>query len=381
MSENGGKKDTSWGTILLAAVLIVVGYYGWQYYKRLPSSEPVVYERSLSVAPMSEREVTVNKDYIGYVTPINEVNVRPYINGFINDIMVVGGSEVKIGDVLLVIDQSEYLALLDAAKAAVARAEADFNNSSTYYQRVNKAGARAVSKTEIDNAMASFLSAKAALSQAKASLAQAEVNYNYTIIDATIDGIVGNVSLSKGDYVSPQNMLLSIIQYNPIRVVFSITDKDYLDEAGRGKMFDDEKIRLKLANGKIYEQPGEFKYADNQIDKATNSIAVYADFVNLDKKLVANAYVDVLVEKKYSGIVLRKDLIYLQPDGNYVYVAEGDNISQEPAEILSDYGNNYILKNTFKPNAKIVLDKLSARDKDQKFKIVVKDGAAAEEKN
>ncbi len=382
MNENGGKKDTSWFSVLLFAVLIVIGYWGWHHYQKTPEPQPKDSERTISAAPLAEREVTVDKGYIGYVTPINDVSVRPYISGFIDDIRVKGGSEVKSGDVLLIINQAEYKAQLDAASASVAQAQATYNNSDVYYQRIQKAGTRAVSKTEIDNAKASYLSARAALSQAEATRMQAEVNYNYTIVKATIDGVVGDVALSVGDYVSPQSVLLSVIQYNPIRVVFSITDKDYLDEAGRAKMFEGENIRLKLADGKIYPQAGEFRYADNQIDRATNSIAVYADFANPDKLLVANAYVDVLVEKKYRGIVVRKNLVYLEPDGNYVYVADGDRISKVRAEILSEYGNNnYVLKNTFKPGDNIVLERMNAQDEAGKFKITLKSAAAAEEKN
>lgn len=80
------------------------------------------------------------------MTPVHDVSVRPYISGFVDEIRVKGGSEVKAGDVMVIIDQAEYKARLDAAKAAVAQAEASFNNSSVYYQRMQKAGARAVSK-------------------------------------------------------------------------------------------------------------------------------------------------------------------------------------------------------------------------------------------
>lgn len=99
-----------------------------------------------------------------------------------------------------------------------------------------------MSKTEVDNAKASYLSAEAQLAAAKADYELAKVNYDYTVIQAPISGIVGNVSLTKGDYVSPSGQpLLSIIQYNPIRVVFSITDKDYLEEIGKGGLFAGEK--------------------------------------------------------------------------------------------------------------------------------------------
>lgn len=350
--------------------------------QKTPETAEEAVERTVSAAPLIEREAEVEKNYIGYVMPVHDVSVRPYISGFVDEIRVKGGSEVKAGDVMVIIDQAEYKARLDAAKAAVAQAEASFNNSSVYYQRMQKAGARAVSKTELDNAKASFLSAEAALEQAKAALAEAQVNYDYTVIRATIDGVVGDVPLSKGDYVSPENVLLTVIQYNPIRVVFSITDKDYLEEAGRPEMFAGETLRLKLADGAVYPQTGTFGYVDNQIDKSTNSIAVYADFANPDKRLVANAYVNVLVEKKYRGMVVRKDLVYIEPDGSYIYVAGANGVVKTAVNILSEYGNNnYILKNTFTPGESIVLDKMGAGDEGHKFKIVMEGAAAAGEKN
>ena len=122
MNENGGKKDTSWFSVLLFAVLIVIGYWGWHHYQKTPEPQPEASERTISAAPLAEREVTVDKGYIGYVTPINDVSVRPYISGFIDDIRVKGGSEVKSGDVLLVINQAEDKAQLDAASASVAQA-------------------------------------------------------------------------------------------------------------------------------------------------------------------------------------------------------------------------------------------------------------------
>ncbi len=382
MSDDGKKKDRNLFIIAGLVILAAAVYWGREHYKKMPENGKSAAERSVSAAMPVEKETLVDKNYIGYVTPINEVEVRPYINGFVSKVKVSGGAEVKKGDVLVILDQAEYKARLDAAKAAVAQAEATFNNSSVYYERMKKAGPRAVSQTDLDNAKASFLSAEAALEQARASEAAAQVNYDYTVIKATIDGVVGDVALSAGDYVSPESVLLTVIQYNPTRVVFSITDKDYLDEAGRGEMFADETIRLRLANGKIYDQPGTFRYTDNQVDKTANSVAVYADFDNPDKLLAANAYVNVLVGKKYRGIVVGKDLVYLEPEGSYIYTADGGVVRKTAVDILSEYGNNnYILEDSLKPGEVIVVDKLGAQDEGKKFKIVMEGSAAAGEKN
>ena len=378
MSDSREHSNILW-PVLFFIVSAVAGYLAWLHFggKKMPEENNVA-EKTLAAAPLVEREVSVEKNYIGYVVPVNDVAVRPYISGFVASVEATGGAEVKSGEVLLTIDQAPYKARLAAAQAAVAGAEATLNNSSLYYERLQKAGTKAVSPTDKDNAKASYLSAKAALQQARAELTEAEVNLGYTLVKATINGVVGNVSLSVGDYVSPEDTLLTVIQYNPMRVVFSITGKDYLDE----EMFAGENIRLRLANGSIYEQKGEFRYADNQMDKATDSIAVYADFANPDKKLLANAYVNVVVEKKYRGMVVAKNLVYPEADGNYIYVAGSGGVIKTKVDILSEYGNNnYILKNNFRPGESIVIGKIGAGATKGPFKIVVSKSSAAEEKN
>ena len=220
-----GEEKKTYG-VLLPVLLVVALLIGYFYLKPGPSDKASPEnggELVLHTAPLQPQDVTVEKTYIGYVTPISDVDVIPYISGFLEDIYVEGGQEVAAGDTLIVIRQNEYKARMDAAAAQVLEAQANFNNAQVYYRRIRNVGARAVSKTEVDNAKASYLSAEAQLAAAKADYELAKVNYDYTVIQAPISGIVGNVSLTKGDYVSPSGQpLLSIIQYNPIRVVFSI---------------------------------------------------------------------------------------------------------------------------------------------------------------
>lgn len=365
------KKVYGW----LLPVILVLAAVAWYMLK--PADKKIapeaVSEREtvLNVIPLKAEDVNISKTYIGYVTPVNEVSVLPYINGFLDEIMVTGGQDVKQGDTLVIIRQNEYKANMEAAKATVMQAQANFANAKVYYDRIKKAGPKAISKTEVDNAKASFLSAQAAVAKAKADYDLAKVNYDYTVIQAPITGTVGNVSLTKGDYVSPGGQpLFKVIQFDPIRVVFSITDKDYLDELGQGALFADDSIRLKLANGEIFAKPGKYQYADNEINRQTNSIAVYADFENADKALVANAYVDVLVDKLYKdGVLVKQNYISREEGGSWIYVVNGKQLAKVKVDIIAAVGNKYLLKNNFKQGDMLVIDKVSNLAKNQKIKI------------
>ena len=99
MSDDGKKKDAGRFSVLFFVVLIVAGYFAWQHYKKTPETAEEAVERTVSAAPLIEREAEVEKNYIGYVMPVHDVSVRPYISGFVDEIRVKGGSEVKAGDV------------------------------------------------------------------------------------------------------------------------------------------------------------------------------------------------------------------------------------------------------------------------------------------
>lgn len=370
--------------IILVILAAVLAWFFWPSAHRKPASEDSrPQELALNVMPLAPRDVSLTQSYIGYVTPIHSVDIVPYINGFLEDIMVDGGQRVERGDNLILIRQNEYKASLEAAEASVLQADATLNNAAVYYRRVKQAGTKVISKTELDNAKASYLSAKAALAQAKANRDLAKVNFDYTIIQAPIGGIVGNVDLTRGDYVSPSSgTLLKIIQFDPIRVVFSITDKDYLNEMAKqsGGLFNGEAIKIRLSNGQIYNKTGKFRFLDNEINRSTNSIAVYADFENENHTLVANAYVDVLLEKNIkNGVPVRQNLVTMEDSGNYVYVVKDDRLERRKVDILGISGNDYILKNTFAAGEYLVLDKVGRIIPGQKLKLNVVGGKTGEE--
>lgn len=379
MQNEYGKKTYSRLLILFVILAIVLGYLMLSATGAGSKETPKEKVLTLTVVPAAPENVAVSSSYIGYVTPINSVSIVPYITGFLDKINVKGGQEVKAGDTLVIIRQDEYKARLDAAQASVLKAQSAYGNAKTYFERVKKAGGRAVSKAEFDNAKNAYFSAQADLAQAKADRALAQVNYDYTVIKAPIDGIVGNIDLTPGGYVSPSSApLLKVIQYNPTRVVFSIADKDYLREKDKTDLFSDEKIKLRLADGKIFEPQGTFRFTSNELDKSTNALAVYADFDNPDRTLVANAYVDVIVEKDYqNGILINQNAVSMEADGNYVYTVKNGMLSKTKVEVVSTVGNNYLLRNTFSPEEYIVTQKITGMTPGRKVNIRV--AAKAEE--
>lgn len=325
---------------------------------KTPSIEKEQGGFSLPIETVQLQPVTMTRPYIGRIKAIQSVDILPFINGFISQVKVKGGQFVQEGDILFTIDKKTYQAQKDQADAQVLSAKATYDNAAIYLKRIEKTPSKAISQTELDNAKAQFLSAEGSLKAAQAAAAAALVNYNYTEVKAPISGVVGNIPVTIGDYVSPAGKVLAqIIQQTPIRVAFSISNKEYLNflSSDNNKLFDGWRIQLKLPNNELYPQEGTVVYTDNSVAQDTSSITVYADFDNPNGQLVADGYVDVLAQKNIqSGILIDKDLVHFEPTGSFVYVLNGHKINKQAVSIGITVGQQFYIEKGLKGGESLV---------------------------
>ena len=214
-------------------------------------------------------------------------------------------------------------------EAALAQAKASSENADRYYARISKVDKRSVTEAEVDQAYANMLEAKAAIAQCEADLASAEINLGYCKITAPISGRIGQSLLKKGDYVSPSlGTLARIVQMDPVRVVFSVPDREYLrnkniaDSKGAGA----EAIRaqIRLADGTIYAHDGKPDFISNEMSMETASLPVRYAFANPDQTLLSNAYVTVLLSEAQpkEALTVPSNAVLANATGDYVYINE-----------------------------------------------------------
>ena len=377
-TEHKSSRHHSLIVIFLILLIAGLGYeiFALKREKKPQNTSPSPQESTVAidVVPLTAENATLSKQYIGYVAPVHSVSVLPFISGFIESVHVCNGQFVQEGQLLAILDQGTYKANLQTARAAVMQAVANYENADSYYKRIQSAGENAVAQADRDKAQAEFLSAKAAFAQAQAQLAAAEVNYNYTIIRAPISGIIGTVGPTKGDYVSPAGQpLMTIMQVTPVKVVFSLTDKDYIKNVsanGLSDLLKGNKIRLQLPNGAFYPVEGVYRYAENALDKGTNSVAVYVDFDNPDNILIPNAYVTIYLEQNYQNVVaLPQNQVTMKPDGDFITVADKHGLSEQKIDIVDTQSENYIVKNTFAPQTYLVKGRPPALKANEPFKL------------
>ncbi len=303
---------------------------------------------TVKVMEVRETLLAVADEYIAGVEPMQDVAIRPEVAGRIEQVHFEEGARVSEGDLLFTIDRSAYQATADAAKAEMVRAQ-------KRYDRLKQADARSVSASDLESAESDWLRGKAAYDLATVDLERTEIR-------APISGRIGAAMVKKGNYVSPGAVELTrIVQTDPIRVVFSQTDREYL--AMRRRMLAGQAAALEaqvvLPDGSLLPNTGKKDFDDNAINPSTGTIAVRYLFDNPDGLLVPGGYISVRLSNPAGekGIRIPQRALLLDNDGAYVLtVDEAGTVGVARVEAGAQVGPDVIIRSGLQPGDRIVTD-------------------------
>ncbi len=282
--------------------------------------------------------VVKTSTYAGTVTTVETIDLLPRIQGYLKERRFEQGQLVKEGDVLFVIEPDQYQATvlqkqadLSAAEATLAERTLNVERFRTLYEK------RVVAKANLDQAESDYLNAGANVKAAKAALSNAELDLSYTKISAPLTGRIGVTTFSPGDYLSANtSTLATIVQLDPIRVVFSIPEQQWLNietQQSRTPENLNEFLtpRIQLSDGTIYQGNGFIAFVDNHIDSNTGALAVYATFDNPNAILLPGQYVNVLIEQGTArqALMVPSAAILFDKKGHYLLCVNKDNVVEQ----------------------------------------------------
>ncbi|WP_131537721.1 efflux RND transporter periplasmic adaptor subunit [Pedobacter nototheniae] len=321
------------------------------------------------VFAVNEQSTTLDSDYPATIEGIQNIDIRPKVDGFIEKIFVDEGAVVKKGQLLFTINAPQYQQEVRTASAAISSAEADVNAAQL---QVNKTKPLVdkdiISKYELDAAQLTLQSKKAALAQARASLANAKVNLGYTTITSPVDGVVGSLPFKTGSLVSSSSTqpLTTVSNTSKVYAYFSLNEKDLLDfsKVYKGatlaqQMKNIPPVSLVLADGTIYAENGRIESINGQINTNTGSASLRATFPNPISLLKSGASASVRIPRHVENAILipQKSTIDLQGK-KFVYIL-GDSAKVVNTEIQImnlAKGNFYVVTKGLKVGDKVVLE-------------------------
>ena len=329
-------------------ILVLCVAFGWFLKSKLtPSSAPMggmgAGEPYVLVQKLETRNISPATSYIGHVEAIKSVNLKPQVTGYVEKVLFQEGSLVNEGDILFIIEQKRYIANVELRQAELASAKANLVRAERDYKRQKSLSSQNyASKATLDTSESNYLQAKAAVAQAEANLDLAKIDLDYTEIKAPITGYIGKALVTEGNYVnSTTQNLARIVQTDPIRVSFSVSDKDMLNMREMYKNGADSspiRTELVLPNGKILVNHLKSRFTDNEINSDTATIAIYAEYSNERNLLIPGNYVDIRVGKKdpQLAVLVPQGAIAQDEHGNYVMVVNDEDIAEERRVLLGD---------------------------------------------
>ncbi|MHB2167889.1 efflux RND transporter periplasmic adaptor subunit [Alsobacter sp. R-9] len=307
----------------LSIVAMIPAVAGAQTQQQLPA---------VLVTPAAMQAVSTTADFLGRVQAAEKVDLRARVEGFLTEQRFKEGQMVKKGDVLFVIDKAPYEATVEQRKADVASTEAIEANAVVQLARTRELAERGNAPTAtLDQRIAEEAKAKADIAKAKAALRSAEIDLSYTNIIAPIDGRIGQAAVTPGNLVNPATgTLATIVSIDPINVTFPVTQRELLQARQRaGGVPEKIIVRLRLADGTMYDQTGRIQLLDVAANQGTDSVTARATIPNPKGTLIDGSSVRVILDvgEPEERLVVPSAAVAIDQQGPFVLiVGQGDKV-------------------------------------------------------
>ena len=309
-----------------------------------PSAVPV------GIVIAERKPISKTLDFVGRVEAINRVEVRARVKGFLEAVLFKEGDLVKEGYPLYRIEK-------DLFKAAVEQAQGELQSSKAQHELAVKNRARqeelyaknVSAGMALDEAVGREGEAKGAVLTNEANLATAQINLGYTDIVAPITGKVGRTALTKGNVVSPESGVLTmIVSQDPMYVTFPVSQREFLRAAQNTRPTDVKsiKVQIRFSDGSIYDQLGEINFVDVTVDRTTDTVVVRATMPNPNGRLIDGELVRVNLESEASEekVVIPQAALIADQEGVYVFVVEDGKAVVKRVKTGGDRGANVVIE-------------------------------------
>ena len=322
------------------------------------------------VQPVEVRDTPVQSEFTGEVRGGEDVEVRARVAGFLESMHYREGTPVKKGQLLFLIDQKPFQAAAARARADLAEAKARHDRTVIQVNRLRPlAEKNAVSKQDLDNAVATEEATRASMSAAEAQLTTAQLDLGYTRVTSPITGMAGNRLVDVGSFVgSPQPTVLTVVSsLDPIRFDFTISEVDYLSIAraaaaeGRTQARTDANLELVLADGSVHSQKGRITVIGRGVSTETGTLPLQATFANPGGLLRPGQFgrVRLPITTRKNAIVIPQRAVQELQGGYNVYVIGPDSVAQlRPVKLANRIGSDWVVSEGLEPADRIVVEGL-----------------------
>lgn len=333
-----------------------------------PGGPPQLPPPAVTVAEVLRRPVVEWDQYEGRIVAVDSVELRPRVSGYLAAVHFREGSRVARGALLFTVDDREYRAALDSARANAERAATRVELARTEAVRAEKLRTgRAISDEELAARRAELRQAEADLAAARAQQRQAALQLEFTRVTAPIAGVVSSARVRPGNLVSAgETLLTTIVSMDPIYVEFQGDERMYLKYqamARRGERPSSRDapnpVRVGLADEQGYPHEGRMVFVDNALDPGTGTIRARAELSNRDGVFTPGLFARVQLRGggERDALLIDERAVLTDQDRKYVFVVGDDKLAQRRDVVLGGRADGLrIVEQGLAPGDRVVVN-------------------------
>lgn len=359
--------NSNW-TIWFLAVLTMLITLSCKQADQAPPPPP-----EIPVVLVKEQTVPIYQDFVGQIFGFKDIDIRARVEGFLVGMHFQEGGRVTKGQLLYSIDPQPFQAKVAAQMSYVAEAKTMLAKAESDLGRVRPlAEMNAVSKSDLDAAIASYEAAVSSLEAANANLESAKIELSYTKIYSPITGTIGKSQAKVGDFVGryPNPVVLNTVSdIETVLVEFFLSENEYLRLSRRaflnlkeGEKFQpntEPNLDLILSDGSIHNHKGSLNFVDREVNPSTGSILIQASFPNPEKILRPGQFARVrakIDEFENARIVPQSTVIEIQGKFNVFIVGDSSKVAMQQVEVGPVFKDFRIIKSGVGLNDKVVFE-------------------------
>lgn len=290
---------------------------------------------AISVAKPIVKDITLTKDYPGYLTTEKTVNLVARVNGTLQSVSYAPGGRVKKGQLLFVIEPTLYNDKVAQAEAELKTAQAQLEYARNNYSRMKEAvKSDAVSQIQVLQSESSVTEGVAAVSNAEAALSTARTNLGYCYVRAPFDGTISKSTVDVGSYVGGSLQpvtLATIYKDDQMYAYFNVADNQWLEMSMNNQQPTKElpkKIMVQLGKEGTESYPATLDYLSPNVDLNTGTLMVRANFDNPQGVLKSGLYVSITLPygEADHAILVKEASIGTDQLGKFLYAVNDSDI-------------------------------------------------------
>lgn len=346
------KSFVSIGSVLALALMVA----GCGAQAQQTSNEPP--PPQVSTAQVVFKNLRQWDEFTGRLEPVEQVQVRPRVGGYINNVLFQEGARVRKGQVLFQIDPRPFQAEVNRLAAETDSGRAKLELASANRQRGERlVEQNALARSEFERLISEEKAARAVLEAASAALSAAKLNLEFTRITSPIDGRVSRAAITAGNLVTSADLLTTVVSENPVYASFNTDEQTYLKYASTARG-SSAPVFMGLMTEDGYPHEGRLVFVDNAMDAASGTINGRAIFTNPDGRFTAGLFARVrLVSEAAESVALAPDKAVGADLGKrFVLVVTPKNVAEYRNVTLGPkVGDLRIIRTGLKPGDVIVV--------------------------